>query len=1858
MRGLGLGISLLAALGGCVVDTEVPEGAVIACGSSKECPQGDECQDGFCVPEGTNGRPSVTLGPIDRSVDGVDIPVTVIDAEANTVRLAVEADLGAGFEALELGLSSFTSSPEGVPHTITWAASGTLDPNLFHSGLRVRVTPSDASGTGLRVISDPYDFGNTPPELESLSIEGNEGLVIVRFEAADLSSDPVQVTGFVVSLAGDFSDAIDVPVSGPAAPFPVGALVEIETSEAGLSHTLVWDSVQHADVDASAARLRLTIADDFASTTLESASFALDNATSRPVLHDVVGPTVLAPGIIEFSYGVSDLDGDPSIVTVDYGIVPEGELEAESFQPASSSSDTVGLAPGTYDFVWQATQLGFETYEVQLRFSIVDADDDGEPVFTAPFFVDNRLASGNQQPAVSVSTPTKVIGRYLDTVLLPVVLSDPNGAAEPPDVVDVTVRYFVGSCPLVQEFPPSCVVPPVSSWPVATIDGDTTQLTADPGGTYQVFGWDALADGMLDGPCDGEDTNGDGLTCVTVDNDGDGIPETEVAALRDHAGYPLPGVVLAVEARDSQLASAPVVMTSPFAIGNDTPEVVSVEATAGSGEIAIELVLSDPMSDLAAIEVWFRCTQAVCLQPLPDWRPAHITRGAKAGLDTSDLAIEHVIVWKSDSALSDDPLAADQGIGHRTLHGIELQVRASDGPWSSLPDDRHYGSPLVSSSFKVENQTTPRVEVVFVKNEGAVRTGAVPIVYRLLDEQSEPVDLRIEFSVDGVNWATAAEYYSPYSEGRYHLATAPAALGAGGIEHTFIWDASANFFEKSPGARLRFVPKDGAEGPPVEVLPAGSVGPPGATPNDSPFSPAATTSSVGTKPRTVVAGDLDSDGDLDLVVSTCGPDNTQTCISGDADQVLVLLNNGAGGFGVPAALASVGNGPRSLALGRFDSGNTLDLAVVNEFSNTVSIYLGNGAGGFTQATGSPITVDSAPQSIVLGLFNADPELDFAVTHKGSNFIRVFTGDGDGTFTAGTPLDLGMESQALVVANVDGDPWPDLVATVYPDGAGDVAVAYGTGTGGFTLAPESPVNIGLHANFVATHRWLSAADLDGDGVVDLALTVYPAAEMVLAFGGIDDTGGWDGTFEPVVYPIGNGGASRLGDVNNDGLVDVVRLGSTSNFQQLDDVTVILGVGAIGLHSGRPAIGPSYSVFAGATDLLVADLNGDAALDLLTVNSLNNLLSTRLSRSLAPPELGAFFAAGYHTVANPSDATTATVADFDDDGRTDVAFFTQEGLGVLRGRGSVGIGASSFDEVSINFGTYPAGTPALADLDADGCLDIAYAEWNSPESVVVRRRPKGLDGVCPPSFGAGTAYPMATLPVNVAALDFNTDGVIDLVAEHRNFDNPATLTFLRGTGGGNFATAGNVTIGVRPQQIAIGDLNGDARPDVVVAHSGVASGSVHVLLNGTGTGALTAVFNPASGTPLTSSLANPRSVNLADLNADGILDLVVADEVKVTVYHGLGGAGIGAGTFASTPPGFMQYTVGLSARQVSIGDFTDDGTLDLVASGNLSDGARLLVGQNASGLPNGQFTAVAVDHLVGPPIILNSSSGDFNGDGMLDVVTGHYGTPGFGMLTTRREAFRGSWQVVPSNWTGYSGNVFGPGVLPTEPDAFGQPQLASFSQRYFHGDGDEGSLHAPRTNGDFRNVLRAYAETSTVGIAPMTPAMTALGDVRLTRVNDPTGSRLKVEARFGPLVDPDGPGFDRFGLDVDLPDPDVQRGLIIDLPIPTGITAQQIADGAPVVFARYLDWVRASEVPGDPMYGQPGAEAYLPRVQDVTGEYRDVVNVYSVFDTLEADDNGFDSGTETGGRFVIETSPTRRMRVLTDRLGTFQGFLYPP
>jgi hypothetical protein len=353
---------------------------------------------------------------------------------------------------------------------------------------------------------------------------------------------------------------------------------------------------------------------------------------------------------------------------------------------------------------------------------------------------------------------------------------------------------------------------------------------------------------------------------------------------------------------------------------------------------------------------------------------------------------------------------------------------------------------------------------------------------------------------------------------------------------------------------------------------------------------------AGTLPIQTAIGDYNSDGVPDMAVANASSQN-----------VSVLVGDGSGGFsaagGSPVAL---GLTPTGIATADFNADGRLDLAAVGSISGSTgqaAVLLGNGSGGFAQATGSPFAPGVLGRSVAADDLNGDGRIDLLV--GGSGNATALLGNGSGGFTpaAGSPFTVGGGNASVAIGYINGDRRLDAaVANAVGD---NVSVLLGNGSGGFTPAPGSPVAVGDAPTSVAT------GDLDADGRSDLVVANSGSNNVSVLLG--NGSGRFSAPRAPIA--MSQPEAVAIADFNLDGKPDLA-IGRDN--RQKASVLNGDGSGGFTFHSVPASEGE------GAFAIAAADMDLDGRTDLITTNVTTNNVMVMLNTSapiLSPsnPEL---------------------------------------------------------------------------------------------------------------------------------------------------------------------------------------------------------------------------------------------------------------------------------------------------------------------------------------------------------------------------------------------------------------------------------------------------------------------------------------------------------------------------------------------------------------------------------------------------------------------------------------------------------------
>ncbi len=210
-----------------------------------------------------------------------------------------------------------------------------------------------------------------------------------------------------------------------------------------------------------------------------------------------------------------------------------------------------------------------------------------------------------------------------------------------------------------------------------------------------------------------------------------------------------------------------------------------------------------------------------------------------------------------------------------------------------------------------------------------------------------------------------------------------------------------------------------------------------------------------------------------------------------------------------------------------------DFFVPNEITNDCRVFLNNGQGGYSSFAVHPIPSGSRPSTNDCADFNMDGNPDVAVGNSTGDSVTIFLGDGLGGFLSVRNYRAAGGIRGLSVGDLNGDGYADIV-TANRSG-NNIAVLLNNGDG--TFAPRALIEANGSAETAC-----ALADANGDGILDLFVGAYASSEIILLLG--NGTGGF--TFSSKVAAGGNGPwMIAVGDMNGDGKVDVVSANSSSN-----------------------------------------------------------------------------------------------------------------------------------------------------------------------------------------------------------------------------------------------------------------------------------------------------------------------------------------------------------------------------------------------------------------------------------------------------------------------------------------------------------------------------------------------------------------------------------------------------------------------------------------------------------------------------------------------------------------------------------------
>jgi len=694
----------------------------------------------------------------------------------------------------------------------------------------------------------------------------------------------------------------------------------------------------------------------------------------------------------------------------------------------------------------------------------------------------------------------------------------------------------------------------------------------------------------------------------------------------------------------------------------------------------------------------------------------------------------------------------------------------------------------------------------------------------------------------------------------------------------------------------------------------------------------------------------------------------------------ILLGDSVGGFSVPVTYNS-GFGPVEVDQADFNNDGNIDLITDNAQGGNATVFLGDGAGGFSIHNLSM----QRPGGFGIADLNDDGNVDIVVTDSVGYVLRL--GDGNSNFSSPTFLSSG--GGKAKVADFNGDGHLDIAGTsVGTDGTWQVSILLNDGSGEFRPLSTYPTGSAPPGDF-------EVSDFNNDGKPDIVtINQYGGNISVLinTNGSPDTTPPVISVTDSVVDAMGPAGAEvpysltawddsgRVASLSCDiasgsifpvGITQIVctsadycgNSGSQNfNITVVDQPPVLTLPNGVTVGDACP-IGKVVHYTATARDVVSGDLpvscNPDSgsyfpigqatvtcsATDVGGHTSTGAFSVTVLGGPIASFDSPRYFSNGSTTVR------TAT-ADFNNDGNLDVAATAHDAsyVGVF-----LGDGTGNFSGPSI----LPAGSFSVpvstGDFNKDGNQDLAVGSNDGTVWIYLGDGMGSFGPAAQYADGDGEAYEMAVG-------DFNRDGILDLGIAHQF----GGLALMIGDGSGGFSSVNTYISESGPVKVGTADFNNDGELDLITANAN--AGTASLLL---GDGA--AGFNVISlSIPATEWGPSNSGFAIGDFDQDGNLDFGTScDPNSIEVYYGDGHGG-----FPRT-----RIFAGSANKDPHAADMNGDGKLDIVATGHPDPIASVMLGDGSGGF--GQPIDISVGD--GPQ---GSSIADFNNDGKPDIVTPNY------------------------------------------------------------------------------------------------------------------------------------------------------------------------------------------------------------------------------------------------------------------------------
>ena len=677
-------------------------------------------------------------------------------------------------------------------------------------------------------------------------------------------------------------------------------------------------------------------------------------------------------------------------------------------------------------------------------------------------------------------------------------------------------------------------------------------------------------------------------------------------------------------------------------------------------------------------------------------------------------------------------------------------------------------------------------------------------------------------------------------------------------------------------------------------------------------------------PCSIAVADFNKDNRSDIAVVNYG-----------TSELVIFLSNENDTFTIDKYSTGTNSHPSSLTVDYIDSDDYLDIAVANSATHNIGVFSGHPDGKFPLLQTYATSSNSYLQFIVAGQFNNENTRDLAVVDSSENYLIIFKGDGNGSFSIATNQQIGHGSRpySIAVADFDNNNQSDMV--VVNNGISNILLlslytfqtttdqrSYSTGRYSFPVfVTVGDVNNDKHLDIIVANRF---------------------AGNIGTFIGLGNGSFKSQAIVPWRTNLVSPESHATGDFNKDKLLDLA---------------VVLSSGEIDIYFGQRngsfKFGGSYSLsHSSAISITIGDFNNDNNLDLATVNyGASNLAVFLGSKN------GTFSAATYYTL-NPINFFPECIAvgDFNNDDFPDLVFSSTFLMITIM----FGYGNGTFQNAPIvNLNSFNPTWIVVADLNNDGQHDIIVTKSPSIVGVFIGNGDGTFQDLYEYSPYDGNRLTNAVLG------NFDKNNITD-IAVADSIDCSVTI-FLRDLNE-NLTKQSNILLenDYSPNDMAAGDFNNDTETDLVLI-STRNDVMIILLLKYQAIFSNQTSYNQGSG-------RHPYSITTGDFDNDHQLDIAVVnsgrDNVEILTDHR-------NGTFRKRiiyPTGYNSYP-----RHLLTADFDKNHQLDIAVVNYRKDNLMIILN------PGNETATRSFEYSTGNRSFPNAlTAGDFNKDGWTDVV----------------------------------------------------------------------------------------------------------------------------------------------------------------------------------------------------------------------------------------------------------------------------------